>query len=45
MVRSMIETARITGGYVMCIGNHIPWNVSPEGIKRYLDLCVELAHH
>jgi hypothetical protein len=18
----------------MCIGNHIPWNVTPEGIKR-----------
>jgi hypothetical protein len=44
MVRSMVETARITGGYVMCIGNHIPWNVSPQGIKRYLDLSVKLAH-
>jgi hypothetical protein len=28
----------------MCIGNHIPWNVTPEGIKLYLDLSVELAH-
>jgi len=44
MVRSMVETAHMTGGYVMCIGNHIPWNVTPEGIKRYLDLSVELAH-
>lgn len=41
MVRSMVETARMTGGYVMCIGNHIPWNVTPEGIKRYLDRSVE----
>jgi hypothetical protein len=44
MVESMVETARMTGGYMMCIGNHIPWNVTPEGIKRYLDLSVELAH-
>ena len=43
MVRSMVETAAITGGYVMCIGNHIPWNVPPEAIKRYLDLSAELA--
>ena len=44
MVRRMVETAHITGGYVMCIGNHIPWNVPPEAIKRYLDLSAELAH-
>ncbi len=44
MVRSMVETARMTGGYMMCVGNHIPWNVTPEGIKRYLDLSVGLAH-
>jgi len=43
MVRSMVETAKMTGGYIMCIGNHIPWNVTPEGIKRYLDLSNELA--
>ena len=43
MVRSMMATAQMTGGYVMCIGNHIPWNVTPEGIKRYLDLSAELA--
>jgi hypothetical protein len=29
---------------VMCIGNHIPWNTSPEGIKRYFDLSAKLAH-
>ncbi|MHB9026788.1 MAG: uroporphyrinogen decarboxylase family protein [Armatimonadota bacterium] len=44
MVDSMLETARMTGGYMMCIGNHIPWNVTPEGIKRYLDLSAELAY-
>jgi hypothetical protein len=43
MVESMVETSRMTGGYMMCIGNHIPWNVTPEGIKRYLDLAAELA--
>ena len=43
MVLSMVETAQMTGGYMMCIGNHIPWNVTPEGIKRYLDLSAELA--
>ncbi len=43
MVLSMVETAHMTDGYLMCIGNHIPWNVTPEGVKRYLDLCQELA--
>jgi len=44
MVDSMLETAKMSGGYMMCIGNHIPWNVTPEGIKRYLDLSAELAY-
>jgi len=43
MVQSMFETAQMTGGCMMCIGNHIPWNVTPEGIKRYLDRSVEWA--
>lgn len=43
MVLSMLEIANMTGGYMMSIGNHIPWNVNPEGVKRYLDLCGELA--
>lgn len=43
MVERMVETAKMTGGYMMCVGNHIPWNVNPEGIKRYLDLSAELA--
>ena len=44
MVESMVETARMTGGYMMCIGNHIPFNVPGEAIKRYLDLSNELAY-
>ncbi|HNT34108.1 MAG TPA: uroporphyrinogen decarboxylase family protein [bacterium] len=44
MVKSMVETAHLTGGYMMCIGNHIPWDIPPEAIKRYLDLSVEMAH-
>lgn len=44
MVKNMVETSKMTGGYMMCVGNHIPWNIPPEGIKRYLDLCRELAH-
>jgi len=44
MVKKMVETAKMTGGYMMCIGNHIPWNIPSETIKCYLDLSVELAH-
>lgn len=44
MVENMVLTSKICGGYMMCIGNHIPWNVPPEAIKRYLGLSVELAH-
>jgi hypothetical protein len=44
MVESMAETGRMSGGYMMCIGNHIPFNVPGEAVKRYLDLSVELAH-
>jgi len=44
MVESMVETGRMSRGYMMCIGNHIPFNVSPEGIKRYFDLSAELAY-
>lgn len=44
MVESMVETGKMSRGYMMCIGNHIPWNVNPEGIKRYLDLSAELAY-
>lgn len=44
MVRDMVETAKMTGGYMMCIGNHIPWDIPPEAIKLYLDLSGKLAH-
>ncbi|MCC7265102.1 MAG: hypothetical protein IT369_21565 [Candidatus Latescibacteria bacterium] len=44
MVESMAETGRMSGGYMMCIGNHIPFNVPGEAIKRYLDLSAELTH-
>ena len=43
-VESMVATGRISGGYMMCIGNHIPWNVPPAAIKLYLDLANELAY-
>lgn len=44
MVTSMVETANMSGGYFMCIGNHIPWNIPPEAIKYYLDISAELAY-
>ena len=44
MVESMVETARMSGGYMMCIGNHIPFNVPAEGIKRYFELSGELGY-
>ncbi len=44
MVESMVETGKMSGGYMMCVGNHIPWNVPPDAIKRYLDLSNELAY-
>ena len=37
MVERMAETGKECGGYFMCIGNHIPWNVPGESIKYYLD--------
>jgi len=44
MVEQMVETAQLSGGYLMSIGNHIPFNVPPEAIKTYLDLADELAY-
>ncbi|MFP4028156.1 MAG: uroporphyrinogen decarboxylase family protein [Candidatus Brocadiia bacterium] len=44
MVDSMIETAKMSGGYMMCIGNHIPFNVPAEAIKLYFDLSAELGY-
>lgn len=44
MVENMVETAQMTGGYMMCVGNHIPWNIPPEAIKYYFELSEELAY-
>ena len=43
MVDTMVATGRMSGGYMMCIGNHIPFNVPPDAVKRYLDLAAERA--
>ena len=44
MVESMVETGKMSGGYMMCVGNHIPFNVPPEAVKLYLDLSAEMAY-
>jgi len=44
MVKSMVETADMSAGYVMSVGNHIPWNTEPEGIKTYLELTDQLGY-
>ncbi len=43
MVQDMVRTAYMTKGYIMCIGNHIPWDIPGEAVKRYLDYSSELA--
>jgi len=37
MVQSMAETAGLSGGYMMCIGNHIPWDIPGEAVRRYIE--------
>jgi hypothetical protein len=44
MVQTMAETGRMSRGYMMCIGNHIPFNVPGEAVKRYIESSRELAH-
>ena len=44
MVDSMVETAKMSGGYMMCIGNHIPFNVPGEALKLYFDLSAEIGY-
>jgi len=44
MVESMVETGKMSGGYMMCVGNHIPFNVPGEAVKRYFDLSAELGY-
>lgn len=43
MVRAMVETGKMSGGYMMCVGNHIPFNVPPPAVKLYLDYSAEIA--
>ena len=43
MVESMVETAKISGGYALACGNDIGWNVPPEALKYYLDISAELG--
>jgi hypothetical protein len=44
MVLAMVETGKMSRGYMMCIGNHIPFNVPPEAIRRYLELSEEVGY-
>ncbi len=44
MVLDMVETAQMSGGYMMCIGNHIPWNVPGPAVKLYLDLSAQYGY-
>ena len=41
MFNSMLETANESGGYMMCLGNHIPFNVPADSIRYYFDLSAE----
>lgn len=44
MVESMVETGRISRGYMFMCGNDIGWNTPPEAVKHYLDLTAELGY-
>ncbi|MBT3276111.1 MAG: hypothetical protein HN368_23385 [Spirochaetales bacterium] len=44
MVETMVETSKMSAGYMMCVGNHIPFNASPEGIKKYFDISAEIGY-
>ena len=44
MVEMMVETSKMSGGYMGCIGNHIPFNTPPEAVKYYLDLSAEMGY-
>jgi len=39
----MVDTGRHVAGYLMSIGNHIPWNLPPEAMRTYLDASQEQA--
>lgn len=44
MVKSMVDTGRMCGGYFLQIGNLIPHNVPTNAIKLYLELCQEYGY-
>jgi len=37
MVREMAEVGRDMPGYFFCVGNHLTWDLPPEGVKAYFD--------
>lgn len=36
-VKDLCEMGRRYPGYFLCMGNHIPWNIPAEAVKRYFD--------
>ena len=42
MVDDMLDTSRLTGGYIMRVGNHIPWDIPPDAVKYYFDYAAEV---
>ena len=44
MFDDMLETSKMSGGYMLCIGNHIPFNVPADAIKLYFELSGELGY-
>lgn len=42
IVKHMVESAQMSGGYVVSISNCIPWNVPSESVKIYLDFAAEI---
>ena len=37
MVEKMTGWGKQYPGYFLCVGNHLPWNLPPEGIKAYFE--------
>lgn len=33
MARNIVRIGHMTAGYLVCMGNHIPWNVTPQWDK------------
>jgi hypothetical protein len=43
MVKGMSDWGKRYPGYFFCVGNHLPWNLPPEGIKHYFDASNEFG--